>query len=266
MELYIQAFSDYYANNENIELKKELKKSYKVDIRRKDNFIFAGMLAALRLKEKVSIAKSDELYLTSGYGNIDILAKMNNYVLEEKEPIKLFDFINILGNTTNFYIAKELGIEAKSIFQISDNFTYFNSLISIYASISTRNNDAVFGAIDIVPADQEVLKRVAGITNETPICTNVSFQKLSKNPKNALCKLEFDTQFYSLESIKEIIKKEDLTLRVSYRCNELNGQKGTCYFETEASSIVNNAILSKEPTLFIEAYENRYKILKITPL
>jgi len=264
MKLYLHAISSYRSDKEDIVLKKELKSRYKVDIRRKDDFIFAGLLGALRLKEQTDISKESALYLTSGYGNINILAKMNKYIVEDKESIKLFDFINMLGNTTSFYVAQELGIKAKSIFQISDNFTYFNTLISIYASLRQTNKEVVCGVIDLASENDEVLQRVAAVEQNTPLVSSVVFSQLSLEEKGALCKLEFDTKFYTYEEIKEVISKSSQKLYLSQRCKELEGEKSSFYIETDASYLINKAIQEQEDYLYVECYEQRYKLLKIT--
>ena len=262
MKLYVKAISSYRSDNEDINLKQELKKSYKIDVRRKDDFIHAGLYGALRLRDAIEIKREDELYLTSGYGNINILAKMNEYMVENKESIKLFDFINMLGNTTSFYIASELGIKAKSIFQISDNFTYFNTLVSVYASLCKTKNEAIVGALDIASENEEVLKRVAGVEEQSSITTSVMFQKLSLDAKDALCEIEFDTKFYTLEEVQKLIKETTFKTVFSTRCKELDTEKRT-YIETDASSILNEAITNKESYLYVECYERKYKILKI---
>jgi len=262
MKLYVHAISSFRSDREILDIKKELKQKYKVDIRRKEEFIFAGLLGAMRLKENISFLEDSELYITSGYGNIEILSKMNNYILEEGDNIKLFDFINMLGNTTNFYVAKALDIKGKSIFCISDEFTYFHMLITLYVSLLKRNNDAIVGAIDVVPKNPEVIKRVANIDNDIDVITSVMFQKMSLNPINALCCLEFDTKFYTFEEIQEYIQMTSLKIYTSMRCQEIQRQTKS-YFETDISCIVNDSILNKEDCCYIECYNSRYKILKI---
>jgi len=263
MKIYVKATSSYRSDKEETVIKQELKQTYKVDVRRKDDFILAGLLGALRLRDKIDIQRNNELYLTSGFGNINILAKMNNYILEEGDYIKLFDFINMLGNTTSFYVASELGIKAKSIFQISDNFTYFNTLISIYASLQKSKNEAILGSLDIVSLDNEVLKRVASIEKDVEIVSSVSYQKLSLNPDDALCSISYDTKFYSLEEIQKMVEKSSIKVYCSFRCNELKCSKEDVYFETAASDAVNSAVKNKENIFYIESYDGKYKILQV---
>jgi len=263
MKLYVKATSSYRSDLEEISIKESLKKQYKVDVRRKDDFIHAGLLGALRLRDKCEIQRDDALYLTSGFGNINILAKMNEYILEQGEYIKLFDFINMLGNTTSFYVASELGIKAKSIFQISDNFTYFHTLITIYASLQREKKEVVLGSLDIASLDNEIIKRVAGIEENQEVLSSVNYQKLSLDAENALASIEFDTNFYTLEQVEEVLLENRKRVYCSVRCEAFGCEKESFYFETEASYIINRAIERGESLLYIDFYDNRYKILRV---
>lgn len=266
MKLYVKAHSSYRSDKEDIDIKKELKQNFKVDTRRKDGFIYMGLLGALRLKEQVSIERENELYITSGLGNVNILEKTNDYILEQKEYMKLFDFINMLGNTTSFYVASELGIKGKSIFQVADNFTYFNTLVSIYASLINSKNEAILGSIDLVSDDEEVIKRLLDLPETSNVVSSVNYQKLSLNAKDALCEVAFDTRFYSLDELSVILENESSKIVVSGRCSALEYEAPSKYFETNASYVLNEAIRTKVDTLYVECYNDKYKILKIKSL
>jgi len=266
MKLYIKSYSSYRSDLEDIVVKKELKSRYKLDTRRQDDFINFGLLGAMRLKEQMPILPESELYITSGYGNVNILQKTNNYVLEEKETIKLFDFINMLGNTTSFYVASKLGIKAKSIFQISDNFTYFNSLITIYASLIKSKKELVFGSIDVVSDASEVINRIADIEKDVSVVSSVNYQLLSLESTDAKAYIEFDTHFYTLDELQARLQGESCKIISSIRCNDLEYEKPSVYFETYASYLVNDTLESGKDAIYIEYYEGKYKILKIVSL
>lgn len=163
MKLYVKATSSYKGDVSLFDVKKELKQKYKLDTRRQDTFIHLAVYGAQLLKEKVTIDENDELYITSGVGNIDVLQTTNRYVHKEKQFIKPFDFINMLGNTTSYYVASSLGMHGKNTFEISDNFTFLNTLVSVYASMHLSDKDVVLGSIDLAPVPDEVLKRILGV-------------------------------------------------------------------------------------------------------
>ncbi|MEA1916347.1 MAG: hypothetical protein U9N42_02335 [Campylobacterota bacterium] len=255
MKLYVKATSSYRSDREDIDIKKELKQKYSQDTRRKDEFINLAILGAQRLKRRVHVDEKDELYITSGVGNIDILLKTNNYVLKNGDSVRPVDFINMLGNTTSYYVATSLHVKGKNIFQISDNFTFINTLISIYASINSSKKDAILGCVDLVSNPSEVIKRLLHVDESCEIVSGSNYQKLSLNSKNAAASLEFDVKTYTLEDIKK--------LEQSSTCKVLYLNRKDVFFETIISSEINDAIESLEDVLFIEHSSNKYKILKV---
>ena len=254
MKLYVENFSSYRDDLDKIDLKKELKSVYKLDTRRQDRFIHLGVYGAQLLKQKCDIEVDDELYVTSGIGNAEIVQKTNTYMFEENQTLKLFDFINLLGNTTSYYIAKSLGMRGKNIFQISDNFTYLNSLVSIYASLKNSGKNAIICSIDLVNSPSEVIKRVLGVSKDTRVVSAVNYQKLSLKSDNALAQIEFDLKSFSRDQIKDRLEGAILIQR-----DEMQEP----YFETIVSYKLNEAIKNRDQRVIIESFQNRYKILKL---
>jgi len=266
MKLYVKAQSSYRGNLDASEIKKELKTKYKLDTRRQDTFIHLAVYGAQLLKDKIDISSSDELYITSGVGNIDVLQKTNKYVYKDKEFIKPFDFINMLGNTTSYYVANSLGVKDKNTFQISNNFTFINTLISVFASLSVSKNEAILGSVDLCTNPNEVIKRVLGLDEDAEVTSSVNYQKLSLSSSGAIAEVEFDTKIYSLQEVQELIKNTDLKVMASPRCKDLDSLKDNEYFETMPSFYLNKTIQENENLLYIDCFENSYKIIKIIGL
>jgi len=241
MKLYLKAYSSFIDDG-SIDIKKELKQKYKVDTRRQDKFIHLALYGGQLLKETCDMREDDELFVTSGVGNADIVQKTNTYMYKENQPLKLFDFINFLGNTTSYYVAKSLGMKGKNIFQISDNFTYINTLISAYASIMNSKKDAIICSIDLLSEPSEVIKRVMGVDEKTELKSCVNYQKLSLNPTGAIAEIEFslDEQSTSKEEIKP--------------------------FETYASYAINCALKDKKDLLHVEIMNNKKRTIKVKNL
>ncbi|WP_321778449.1 hypothetical protein [Sulfurimonas sp.] len=263
MNLYIKEFSTYRSDKEDVDIKKQLKQHYKQDVRRKDAFIHLAMFGILRLKDKIDIDLYTELYMTSGVGNIDIIQKVYEYVTVQKQCIMPFDFINMVGNTTSYYVCDSVGLKGKSIFQISDNFTFINSLVSVYASISTSKKDAIIGSIDLISESENIIKKVLGITEKTKIVSSVNYQYVSLTSKDALAKLEFDTKIYTLDEVKNHINDLNYQIVASIRCSKLDVDKDSVFFETMPSWAINNAISKSKNIIFIDCFEDKYKIIKL---
>lgn len=237
MKLYIKEFSSFIDDGRDI--KKELKQKYRLDTRRQDKFIHLALYGGELLKEKCAIKKDDELYVTSGVGNVDIVQKTNTYMYRDNQPLKLFDFINLLGNTTSYYVAKSLSVKGKNIFQISDNFTYANTLISIYASLLNSKKDAIICTIDLASTPSEITKRVMGVKEECEVLSSVNFQKLSLEPDGAIAVIEFGLD-------------EEATCKAQEKP-----------FETEVSCLVNCALRDKKELLHVEVSGNKKRIIRV---
>lgn len=266
MKLYVKNYSSYSDINERIDIKKELKEKYKLDTRRQDAFIHLALFGAQLLKEKTDIEVDDELYITSGIGNVDIVQKTNTYIYEEHQSLKLFDFINLLGNTTSYYVAHSLGIKGKNIFQISDNFTYINTLISSYASMKHSGKNAIIGAIDLRSNPSDIIKRVLSISQNLEVLSSVNYQKLSLDKKDSIAELEFDIKSFRFDEINQMISKSNYKIISSLRCDKIESKKDENFFEAMASYRLNEAIEKNVDTIYIDCYEDRYKILKIKNL
>lgn len=254
MKLYVKATSIFKGNLEEFDVKKELKQRYKRDTRRQDKFIHLALYGALKLKDVCEIDTDNELYITSGVGNMDIAEKTNEQVNINREVLRPFDFINMLGNTTSYHVASALGIKSKNIFQISNSFTFINTLISIYASLSVSKKEAVLGSVDLVPPTENLIKRVLGLSKEIEVLSGVNYQKLSLNADDAIASIEFDTKIYSLEEIDTLTSQTDSRIVYSNRDE---------YFQTQASYYINRAIEQKEDLLYIDYCEDRYKIIRV---
>jgi len=262
MKLYIEAFGSYRSDTEDIDVKKELKQKYKLDTRRQDPFIHLALLGAQRLKENTQINTQDELYITTEVGNIDILQKTHEYVTAQGQFIRPFDFINMLGNTTSFYVALSLGVKDKNIFQVSDNFTFINSLISIYASLNSTDKKAILGTVNLLTKPDTLVKKMLGVLNETQIVSSSSFQKISMDKSKAIAEIEFDIKTYDFKEIKEFLKHNKTKVMFSNRCEAFNTQ-GTRFFETTISNTLSEHIKINENLIIIDCYNNKYKILNL---
>ncbi len=219
MKLYLKAYSSF-VDNGLVDIKKELKQKYKQETRRQDKFIHLAVYGAQLLKEKTEIKSDDELYITSGIGDVDIVQKTNTYMYKEKQTLKLFDFINLLGNTTSYYVAKSLGLRGKSIFQISDNATFKNTLISAYASLLGSKKDAIIGSVDLVSEPSEVIKRVLGVKKSAKVQTSVNFQKFSLSAKDAIAEVEFEIDHELMRASKPFETYESYLLNCAVKDGE----------------------------------------------
>ena len=254
MRLYVKAISSYKGELQDVDVKKELKKTYKLDTRRQDRFIHLALWGAMKLKESCEINTDDELYVTSGVGNMDILQKSNEYVNVQQEILRPFDFINMLGNTTSYYVANALAIHGKNLFQISNSFTFIHTLIAIYASLHVSQKEAILGSVDLATEPKELIKRVLGLDKGSEVLSGVNYQKLSLKSDGALAIIEFGIEVYTLSQVEKIAKESKIKVVFAPKDE---------YFETMASYYINEAISLDEELLYIDSFEDSYKIIKL---
>jgi len=255
MKLYIKEISNYQSDTENIDIKKELKSRYKLDTRRQNKFIHLALIGAERLKEKVNVSLDTELYITSNIGNIDVLQKAHSDVYLKGEFVKPYDFINMLGNTTNYYVSASFGIKDKNIFQISDSFSYIHSLISIYGSIYNKSKNVILGSVNLVSNPDIIIKRILGVLKDDILINSSSYQLLSFSNEDSIAELKFDTKIYSKQEIDIIIDNSDKQVVQLDFSTQMN-----------FNSLIYKNITENISVLFIDSYNETYKILELNLL
>jgi len=255
MKLYVKASSSYVSDQEDIEVKKELKAKYKLDTRRQDAFIHLAVLGAQRLKEKINIKEDTQLYVTSTLGNIEILQKTQDYVIDKGDFIKPYDFINMLGNTTNYYVASSLGVKDKNLYQISDNFTFIHSVMAIYASLYNTNKEAILGAVDLVSSPEIISKRLLDVNKETELSSSSCYQLLSFDKEDAVAEIIFDAKIYTKEALNILLNSSSKNIVYSSSFTHLH-----------ISRIINKSIEQKTDILYVDSYDDKYKILELNLL
>lgn len=263
MKLYVKSVSSYRSDLESIDIKQELKQKYKYDPRRQDAFIHLGVLGAKRLQEAGELQADDELYVTSGLGNIDILQRNHQKVTKEGGPLKPIDFINMLGNTVSYYIASAIGLKGKTIFQISDQFTYFRTLVSVWASLRQSGKHGVLAVCDLVSVPEGVSKRLSGIEPDQTIVSSVSCQRVSLSDENAFAEISFSLHPCNKEQLQARLLNLESKVLVSPRCKELLYPSMDVFFENTAGYAVNEAIRLKENLFFVDCFGENYQWVQL---
>ena len=132
--------------------------------------------------------------------------------------------------------------------------------------MTNSGKDAILCAIDFVGSNDEIVKKVLGVNKNTKVIDSVNYQKLSLNALGAVAQIEFDTKSYSLDEVKAFLLESNTDILASMRCNELNVKKDNFFFETMASCAINNAIQINKDLIYIDCFNNKYKILKLKSL
>ncbi len=131
------------------DLNGEVKASTTKSFRRINRFTQLALIGSHRCASKVTIQSKTGLYLVSGQVSTDDIAKMQVTIFRDKQFPMPLSFVNTLGNTACFYIAKSLGLESINMCTTNYNFP-FESLLTLVSLDFKRNQikSALVGAVD----------------------------------------------------------------------------------------------------------------------
>ena len=112
--MYIYAFSNHI---EIVKDKLSDKKSLlSKKFNRTDNFINLTLLGAQRCVGDISLSKNSSIYLASRNGNLNTTIKVFDAIfIKDKLPMP-FSFLNSVNASKLFFLAKNFGIEGKTLF------------------------------------------------------------------------------------------------------------------------------------------------------
>jgi len=112
--MYIYAFSNY---RDSVTEKLGDKKSLLTKkFNRADNFINLTLLGAQRRVNGISLDKQTSIYLASKNGNMNTTIKVLDAIfIKDKLPMP-FNFLNSVNASKLFFLAKNFGIEGKTLF------------------------------------------------------------------------------------------------------------------------------------------------------
>ena len=112
--MYIYAFSNIVERVENQLSDKKLLLTKKVN--RSDNFINLTLAGVQQCVKEQELPKDTSVYLASRNGNLNTTIKvLDTIFLQDKLPMP-FNFLNTVNSVKLFYVAKNFGIEGKTLF------------------------------------------------------------------------------------------------------------------------------------------------------
>jgi hypothetical protein len=105
-----------FSNNMlNKEVRSAVKEETGFSVRRLDNVTLTSLNVVYRLMKNNRTSKKLALYSGADYMSVELFQSII-LAMENKEAIRPFDFISTVGNTANYYLAKEFNIKGPNIF------------------------------------------------------------------------------------------------------------------------------------------------------
>jgi hypothetical protein len=124
-------------------------------LRQASNLVELGVIGAqtLNMRLEGNLSRDSRLYVATGMGDISKNLKLFKQVTPPVNGLAApFDFINSSANTTAFYVAKFLDLNARNLTVSRDEFSFETALqIAVSDLSSGDSNTALVGGIDEVP-------------------------------------------------------------------------------------------------------------------
>jgi Beta-ketoacyl synthase, N-terminal domain len=179
-------------------LEAELKELCREPFRRIDRFIQLALLGSARCVAGQNLQPDCGLYLGSGLGPIGNNIVTQQQLIRDREIPKPFNFINTLGSSAGFYVAKNLGLNGQNLF-ISRRGA------SLEAVLNLAMADLLLGV---------VTQALVGVVEEVvpPLATHRQRQDLPENQA-----LVEGSHWLLLESDRQTNRKIQL-----HRCDEFS--------------------------------------------
>lgn len=121
-------------------------------IRRADRFTQLALAGALACVRPGSLAEGSALILTSSVGTLSTSIAIMKKIGEESQPPKPFQFVNSLGNSACYFLAKMLNISGPSLATSQEESSFESALR--HAEILLENNtvtQVLVGSVDEAP-------------------------------------------------------------------------------------------------------------------
>lgn len=160
----------------------DLKRLCRERPRRVDRFIELALLGSARCAAGHALRPDCGVYLGSGFGPIasNIASQVSMFV--EKDPPKPFDFMNTLGASSGFHVAKNLGLSGQNLF-VARRGACLEAALALAEADFTLGvvSQALVGVVEEVtlPLDQHRLRR--GLAPDTPVAEGSHWLLLDKS-------------------------------------------------------------------------------------
>ena len=112
--MYIYAFSNITERVEESLSDKKLRLTQKFN--RSDNFINLTLLGVQQCVQKRVLPKQTSVYIASKNGNMNTTLKVFDSIFIQKKLPMPFNFLNTVNSIKLFYVAKNFGLEGKTLF------------------------------------------------------------------------------------------------------------------------------------------------------
>lgn len=163
------------------DLRPALKQVCRERPRRVDRFIELALLGSGLCVQGRELKPGCGIYLGSGFGPMGSNVAVQEQLLRDKEFPKPFDFMNILGASAGFHVAKNLGLTGQNLFISRRGASLEAALAHVQADLKLGVVDqALVGVVEeaTLPLDQH--RQRQGLPTGTPVAEGSHWLLLEK--------------------------------------------------------------------------------------
>lgn len=154
-------------------------------VRRVDRFIQLCLAGSLSCCEQLKLNPDCGLVIATGCGTVSTMAAIMETVWKKHHPPKPLHFVNSLGNSACFYVARALGITGHSTAVTQENFSFEAALNQAEALLAGGYASQILvGGIDEAPLPiEDHRKRLSADSTYTSILEGSHWLLLEANGK-----------------------------------------------------------------------------------
>jgi hypothetical protein len=152
------------------DLKPILAETCRERFRRIDRFTQLALLGSARCVRERELPASTGLYISSGFGSIANTVRVQRQIVVDGGVPKPADFINTLSNSAGFYVARNLGLQARNQFVGRDAAPLEAILQIATLDLAVGNvKQALVGVIDEIAEPFDEHARRLGVDASMPL-------------------------------------------------------------------------------------------------
>jgi 3-oxoacyl-(acyl-carrier-protein) synthase len=147
-----------------------LRKAGSQAFRRVDRFIQLALLGSARCAAGQPLRTDCGVYLGSGYGPLGENIATQGQLIREREIPMPFNFINTLGNTAGFHVAKNLALQSPNVFVSRRGASFEAALAAAIADLTLGVvTQALVGLVEEVTLPLAEHRRRLGLEDGVPL-------------------------------------------------------------------------------------------------
>jgi hypothetical protein len=167
-----------------------LKEVCRENFRRIDRFIELALLGSGRCAKGHMLAPDCGLYLGSGLGPMVNNIACQEQLIRDRELPMPFDFINTLGNSAGYYVAKNLGLSGQNLFVSRRGASFTAVLESALVDLDCGAvGQALLGVVEEATEPFAEHRRRQGLAPDTPVAEGSHWLLLERDAGSG-CLLE----------------------------------------------------------------------------